>query len=397
MTGSGSSSSKQQFKRTKSNKTSTDDTSVSSKRPSAASSTFERILIENNIFSDGYGYHQQVPVVQHANSAQIQQKLAASRASLSPSRRDKSEYERFKQANTTALSESKVMSRVMPFFSGQSSGTQIASEENLVFNNLTSLTNGATVDPKPDLFDGASFTQVHSQIRKDLDSLIVPTKHVHAPIAPNYFFEAKSSLGLPHEGRRQITYDIAAGSRAMNALQNYREVSTAPYDGNAYTLGATYHASGLLKIYAGHMHPGQTGPETHVTQVKGFDITGDAETYYKGVGALRNARDLAYELRNDLIQSSNSKAQAAEHQPQVLQYVVEDADEDEDEDEDGDEDEPTTVTRPSVVSSRAAGAPSSRTRTSTTRATEPNTRSKRGRSPSPPSPRRTRSGAGKRR
>lgn len=45
----------------------------------------------------------------------------------------------------------------------------------------------------------------------------------------------------------------------MNALQNYREVPTAPYDGNAYTLGATYHASGLLKIYAGHMHPWTNG------------------------------------------------------------------------------------------------------------------------------------------
>ncbi|KAF3768609.1 hypothetical protein M406DRAFT_221876, partial [Cryphonectria parasitica EP155] len=290
------------------NRTLTDDTSVYSKRFSATDSTFERILVRHNIFSDGHGYHEHVPIVQHANSAEIRQRLLASRASLSPSRRDESEYKRFKEANTIALSESKVMSCVVPFFTGQGSGTPIASQENLVFNNLTSLTNRATVDPKPDMYDGATFTQVHAQVQDDLDSLIVPTKHVYAPIAPNYFFEAKSSLGLPHEGKQQITYDIAAGTRAMNALQNYREVSTAPYDGNAYTLGATYHGSGMLKIYAGHMHPGQMGPETHVTQVKGFDITDDADAYFKGVAAFRNARELAHEFRNDLVESANSRA-----------------------------------------------------------------------------------------
>lgn len=83
------------------------------------------------------------------------------------------------------------MSQVVPFFSGRGSGTPIASQENLVLNNLTSLTDGVTVDPKPDIYDGATFTQVHAQVRKDLDSLIIPTNHTQAPIAPNYFFEAK--------------------------------------------------------------------------------------------------------------------------------------------------------------------------------------------------------------
>lgn len=212
------------------------------------------------------------------------------------------------------------MSNVVPFLGGQSAGEHIASQENLVFNNLTSLTYGATVDPKPDLFDGTTFTQVHPRVRDDLNSLIIPTKHTHAPIAPNFFLQAKRSLGVPHEAQRQVTHNIAAGSRAMNALQNYKEVSTVPYDGNAYTFGATYHASGLLKIYAGHLHPGLTGPETHVTQIKGFDMTSDADTFYNGLTAYRNARDLAHETRNDLIRSANSKAQAAEHGHYSLQW-----------------------------------------------------------------------------
>lgn len=44
------------------------------------------------------------------------------------SRCDESEYECFKQENATALSESKVMSHVVPFFSGQGSGIPLASQ-----------------------------------------------------------------------------------------------------------------------------------------------------------------------------------------------------------------------------------------------------------------------------
>ena len=280
------------------------------------------------------------------------------------------------------------MCEVVPFFRGKSTEMPIVSQQDLVFNNLTPLTDGGTVDPKPDIFDGAAVSQVHRRVRAELDPLIVPTKHTHAPIAPNYFFEAKSSFGLPHEARRQLTYDIAVGSRAMNALQNYKEVSTAPFDGNAYTLGATYHSSGLLKIYAGHMHPGETGPETHVTQIGGFDVTGNVDTYYKGVAAVRNARDLAYDFRNEFIRSSNAKAQAAEHQPPVPQYAVE-------EEGDMDEVEPGTITQPSTVSRRTRTS-SSRMRTSTTQSSSANARSKRRRSSSPATNRRTRSSAGKR-
>lgn len=60
------------------------------------------------------------------------------------------------------------------------------------------------------------------------------------------------------------------------------------------------------------MHPEQTGPETHVSQVKGFGLN---DIYFQGVGAFRNAHELARDLRTDLIKSSNSKAQAEKYQP----------------------------------------------------------------------------------
>lgn len=270
---------------TRTNGLSTENTSVASKKSSAADSTFERVLMENNIFPDGFCYHQSLPAVQPGNLEQVRCRLVVSRESLSPSRRDPSDFDDFRRANTIALSDSKVMSYVVPFLCGKNAGARVASQENLLFSTLASRTDGATVGPKPDMFDGAPMLQVHPQVRKDLDKYIIPTKHANVPIAPNHFFEAKSSLGVTEEARRQITHDLAAGSRAMHKLQNYEE-ATARDDGNAYTLGATYHTSGLLKIYTGHVRPGSAGQtETYVNQVRAFAMTNDVDTYYRGVTA----------------------------------------------------------------------------------------------------------------
>jgi hypothetical protein len=283
---------------------------ATSRRSCAADTNFQHLLIENHIFPDGYNYYNNLPATKPANFDAIQERLAESRSSLSPSRRDPSEFEKYQRANATALTEADIMGNVIPLISG--TAHNISSKQNLLFTDLALVTGGSTVQLKPDIYDGAPRAQVDVGVQKDLDRVITPSKHIQAPIAPNYFLEAKSSLKLPEEAKRQITHDLAAGARGMSSLQNYKE-ETPQYDDNAYTIGATYHGAGLMQLYTGHVQPGSAGQtETYVTQVKAFAMTSDADSYYRGVSAFRNSRELAQEFRDNLIQSANSKAQYIE-------------------------------------------------------------------------------------
>lgn len=210
-------------------------------------------------------------------------------------------FEDFQRNNEDTISEGKVMNEILPTIRG---GAKIPTEVNLRFTNIQSITEEATVAAQPDLFDGARFEDLHKEIRKELDKTVIPTKHPRAPIAPNFFLEAKAPKGGTDVAKRQVTHDFAIGARGMHALQNYRE-DEAFYDGNSYTYGSTYHAgTGTLQLYACHMTgPATTagGPEYHVTQLKAYAVTSDRETYVNGAGALRNLRDLAKEHRGNFI------------------------------------------------------------------------------------------------
>ncbi|KAM3496841.1 hypothetical protein MY10362_009788 [Beauveria mimosiformis] len=49
-------------------------------------------------------------------------------------------------------------------------------------------------------------------------------------------------------------------------------------------------------------------PEYHMTQLKGYTLTGDRETFVTGATAFRNTRDLARRQRDTLIQEANARA-----------------------------------------------------------------------------------------
>ena len=97
----------------------------------------------------------------------------------------------------------------------------------------------------------------------------------------------------------------------MLAIQLYGQDGYT-YDGNAYTLGSTYHSgTGTLQLYA--MHPTQPAdpsgqPQYHTTQLNGFQMTGNAETFRQGATWYRNSRDLAKEWRDSAIAQSNATA-----------------------------------------------------------------------------------------
>ncbi|KAJ3494995.1 hypothetical protein NLG97_g3708 [Lecanicillium saksenae] len=289
---------------------STKATSVSSKakRSSAYDKDFEQNLIDYNIYPKGYEYPDDDSIPEPNNLDDIVEALAAPRASLSPSQFPRSKFKTFALANDRVISEGKVMSGILPMICGSS---DIPSEGNLAFTNLDSITDGTTVDAVPDLYDGSLSKDIDKRVRQELNKTIIPTSHGRAPVAPNFFIEAKAPRGGADVAKRQACLDGAIGARAMHSLQNYGK-DMATYDGNARTLSSTYHAgTGTLQLYAHHV-TGPTAeeerPEHHMTQIDGWQMTGNIDTFRRGATALRNARDLARRQRENLIKAANARA-----------------------------------------------------------------------------------------
>ncbi|KAM3441687.1 hypothetical protein MY4824_001465 [Beauveria thailandica] len=287
---------------------STKATSVSKgKRSSAYNKDFEQNLIDHSIYPEGYEHTDDRSTPEPNNLDDIIQGLSNPRASLSPSRFSVSAFKGFKQANSRVISEGKVMADILPIIRGNA---DIPNEGNLLFTNLDSITNGTTVDAVPDLYDGSYPKQVSKMVRQDLNKTIAPTTHGRAPLAPNFFVEAKAPRGGADVAKRQACLDGAVGARAMHTLQNYGEAPV--YDGNARTFSSTYHAgTGTLQLYAHHitgpMVEGEL-PEYHMTQLRTFGMTDTRETFIAGATAFRNARDIAQKQRETFIQAANGRA-----------------------------------------------------------------------------------------
>lgn len=160
----------------------------------------------------------------------------------------------------------------------------------------------------PDSFDGAKASDLHSVVRRELNELVIPTKHANVPIIPNFFLEAKGPSGSVSVAEKQACYDGAHGARAMHALQNYK-LAEPTYDGNAYTYSSTYH-DGTLKLYAHHVTAptmAEERPEYHMTQIDGWQMTGSIDSFRRGATAFRNARDSAKRHRDSFIQAANAR------------------------------------------------------------------------------------------
>ncbi|OAA42933.1 hypothetical protein BBO_04848 [Beauveria brongniartii RCEF 3172] len=299
------------------------------KRSSAYDKDFEQNLIDHRIYPKGFRYSDHGGLTpKPSNLEAIHEALAAPRASLSPTRVSHATFEHFETENDSALSESVVVADILPTVLGNA---KIPCARNLHFTNLDSLTDGTTVNAVPDLYDGSHPVDINIAIRQELNKTIMPTSHDHAPAAPNFFLEAKPPSKGIDVAKRQACLDGALGARAMHSLQNYGEDKPI-YDGNAYAYSSIYH-SGQLVLYAHHM----TGPTAarggrakyHMTQLKGFLLTGDRETFIRGATAVRNARDYARQQRNMLIQKANARVPPSvrvsveEHSSEVQMSVEE--------------------------------------------------------------------------
>jgi hypothetical protein len=257
---------------------------------------FEQMLVDMGVYSYNRG-------AKPNKWEEMKDRLSRPRASLSLSNFSDGDFEAFQLKNDEAKTEAVLRSKVFPIIEGN---TTIPSGQDEVFNHAQPLASGIS-NAKPDYYYGSRPTELDPRVRKDLAPYIIPCTDTSRPLLANHFTELKGPKGDPSVVKRQITQDLGIGARGMLAIQSYGQEGYA-YDGNAYTLGSTYH-NGLLQLYA--MHPTQPAdpsgqPRYHTTQIRTFGMTDTAETFRQGATWFRNSRDLAKEWRDSAIAQANA-------------------------------------------------------------------------------------------
>ncbi|KAF5530707.1 glyoxylate reductase [Fusarium mexicanum] len=245
---------------------------------------------------------------QKPDLGEIRATLAVPRASLSPSQFSEGAFEAFQESNARAKDEDDVLATVIPTILGPSQASRNCAR-NTMFNNLDPLTDGTITAAQPDMYWGAYPAQLVPSARNELAGHIVPSTMLDKPMAPNVFLEVKGPHGSAAVATQQVRYDGAVGARGMYSLQNFR-TEEPQYDGKPHSFSFTYH-DGQLKEYAHHMTAPTTEggrPEYHMTQVNGWQMTGNRDTCAQGIGAFRNTLNLAETSRGNFIQAANAKA-----------------------------------------------------------------------------------------
>ncbi|OAX78537.1 hypothetical protein ACJ72_07154 [Emergomyces africanus] len=297
------------------------------------SRNFQQNLIDHGVYPEGYEYpNGQIPSTPN-NMKDIIERLAQPRRSLSPTKFSDEDFRQFKRADTHASKEKPVTTTVIPILDGNIDDPKCVGG-NYLFGNLAPLTDGTLSSAKPDHFFGTRPEQLKRPIRQALSDQIIPSTQHDLPMAPNFFLEAKGPDGSLAVVTRQACYDGALSARGIHALQSYRQEPV--YDNNAYTLTSTYHG-GTLKLYTTHISQSDD-PDYHheyfMTQVKGWSLTSDVETFRQGASAYRNARDWAKEKRDEFIRTANERfhdnpqsSPVSQHQASGLITILDDSDE----------------------------------------------------------------------
>ncbi|KAI1288779.1 hypothetical protein F5Y03DRAFT_404499 [Xylaria venustula] len=269
---------------------------------------FQQLLIDYGIYPNKYEYPDGQALPPPGNLEEIIQAIVKPRPSLSLSRLNQEDFERFERADSRARKEWQVISDVIPIIEGEvRDGSYVFGQ--VPFTNLEDPTGGLLVPGNPDRCYGARPEQLDRQVRMQLNKHIVPSTQHDLPIVPNFFLNVKGPDGTQAVAERQACYDGALGARGMNSLQTYSDPKSNA-DNKAYTLTSTYYG-GQLKIYA--TYPlAQASPETPreyaMMQVKAYALTSDVDTFRIGVSAYRNARDWAKQKRDEAIQRANETA-----------------------------------------------------------------------------------------
>lgn len=278
---------------------------ATSKTKSSYDPNFGQNLIDAGIYPHNRGS-------QPKNAQDIRDDMGKYRASLSPSRFGDEDFKEFVDLCDRAGDEATARADIMSIIAGKSRKKHYYASDRL-FNHLEPLADDLP-QPKPDLYDGAYPQEIDRRVRHDLGKQIVPCNNTSLPAAPNFFLEGKSEGGRADVAKRQATHDGAIGARAMHYLQNY-QVAEPMYDVNARSFSGTYHqGTATLQLYAHHLTapkaPGRS-PECHTTQLRGYQMTDNINTFREGAGGLRHNRDRAKTDRDKLIDHANQIARRA--------------------------------------------------------------------------------------
>ncbi|CAK7228827.1 hypothetical protein SCUCBS95973_007010 [Sporothrix curviconia] len=261
---------------------------------------FDLHLSDHSIYPE---YSSQEPDLEAIMAA-----LAMPRLSLAPIHFTKDEFKAFRMADARTKDEDDVTANVLPTILGAHDPSQV-SARNTVFRNIAPLTDGTIVAAAPDIYYGAHPEELCRPVRNALSAHIIPSTMQDKPLAPNFFVEVKGPNGTAAVATRQARYDGAVGARAMHSLQNYGE-KELKYDNQVYTYSSIYHGGfGTLKLFAHHVTASANKggqPEYHMTHVDTWALTGNVDSFRRGVTAFRNARDLAKQHRDRFIRAANA-------------------------------------------------------------------------------------------
>jgi hypothetical protein len=273
------------------------------------SRNFQQKLIDSGVYPDEYEYPDGRVPPEPDNLEEINEILTQPRPSLSPSQFSNKKFREFKRADAHISKENKATKTVIPVIEGKITDNKCV-EGDVLFTNLTPLTNDMLTAAKPDLC-GARPEQLNRRVRDELSGHIIPSTQDDLPIAPNFFLAAKGPDGSAAVAKRQACYDGALGARGMHSLQSYGQ-DKATHDNKAYTITSVYYGgTGLLQMYTSHptqlTSPGGQ-PKYCMNQLNTWGMTGNAETFRQGATAYRNARDWTKEQRDQAIKRANERA-----------------------------------------------------------------------------------------
>lgn len=285
--------------------TTTQNTKTTSSGP--YSLNFQQKLIDNDVYPEEYEYPDGRVPPEPDNLKEINEILTQSRSSLSPSRFPSEKFKEFKRAVAHVSKENKATNTVIPIIQGKITDNKCV-EGDVLFTNLTPLTDDELTAAKPDLYYGARPEQLSRRVRDELSGHIIPSTQDDLPIVPNFFLVAKGPNGTAAVAKKQACYDGALGARGIHSLQSYGEGQSV-YDNKAYTITSIY-SDGVLKMYTTHpIHPTSPGgrPTYCMNQLGAYAMTHNQETFRQGATAYRNARDWTREQRDEAIERANKR------------------------------------------------------------------------------------------
>lgn len=268
------------------------------RRSSAYTPNFAQKLVDNGVSLANRSHRA-------ANHQEWNEVLIQPRPSLSPSRMSDGHYDRFVKAIDEARNEDEVMSHVLPKIVGDS---RYPSRQNVQFGNLDPLVDHMVV-PQPDYYEGDLPGPGNRQIRKRLETSIVPSSRKHYPFLPNFFAEAKGPGGTFEVAQLQACQDGALGALAMHRVQNLGRRGEV-FDNKARTASVVYHGGGNIDLFNHHLSQPRgpaTPSQTHMTQLRSFSLADTPSSFRQGVGAFRNASDYAHQHRKDSIEDAHRR------------------------------------------------------------------------------------------